>query len=163
MSAWNDRNDLLDEPDQQMLTEIRGLYQQLDPLPPNLVANVTALIDGLDDLDDRLAALEPELAGAVRGSRASDPTRLARAGLEIWITVTGDDQFVVIDGWHFSAGTHVVELVTGDQQRTTTTDETGHFSFDEVPRGPIELVVAVPRRDDTAPPEEVRFRHDLRE
>jgi hypothetical protein len=163
MSAWNDRNDLLDDQDQQLLTEIGGLYQQLDPLPPNLVANVTTLIDGLDDLDNHLATLEPELAGAVRGSRASDPTKLARDGLEIWITVSGDDRFVAIDGWHFSTGTHVVELVAGSHRRTATTDETGHFSFAEVPRGPIELVVAVPGRDDTAPPEEVRFRHDLRE
>jgi hypothetical protein len=166
MNAWNGRQDRPDESDRQILSEIGDLYQQVDPPPSDLVAWVQALMASDEPVGERFARLDPHGLQplAFAGSRGGQETaiQLTRDGLEVWITVAGDEAVVALDGWFVDTARYTVDLRAGDDRWTTTTDETGHFTFDVVPRGPIELVIRVVG-DEAAGPEAVTFLHDLRE
>jgi hypothetical protein len=131
-------------PDDELMTQVARLVNELDPMPPGLVerAQFAVAIDDIDDLDLEVArwADNRTLAG-VRGGLPGTITFFV-GDLTVMVNVTRTGERQRIDGWLVPAGAHGVEVRVAEHgSSTTTADEGGRFVLTEVPRGTTQLLV----------------------
>jgi hypothetical protein len=131
-------------PDDELMTQVARLVNELDPMPPGLVerAQFAVAIDDIDDIELEVArwADTRTLAG-VRGGLPGTITFFV-GDLTVMVNVTRTGERQRIDGWLVPAGAHGVEVRVADHGSTTTTaDEGGRFVLTEVPRGTTQLLV----------------------
>jgi hypothetical protein len=131
-------------PDDELMTQVARLVNELDPMPPGLVERTqfAVAIDDIDDIDLEVArwADNRTLAG-VRGSLPGTITFFV-GDLTVMVNVTRTGERQRIDGWLVPAGAHGVEVRVAEHgSSTTTADEGGRFVLTEVPRGTTQLLV----------------------
>jgi len=131
-------------PDDELMTQVARLVNELDPMPPGLVerAQFAVAIDDIDDLELEVArwADNRTLAG-VRGSLPGTITFFV-GDLTVMVNVTRTGERQRIDGWLVPAGAHGVEVRVAEHGSTTTTaDGGGRFVLTDVPRGTTQLLV----------------------
>lgn len=134
----------IDATDAQVLAQIASLYDTLDPVPDDLVDNISFSIT-LDALHAEIAELQrsDELVGA----RADDITEaqtvtFTSSTMTTMVTITpltGDT--VRLDGWIAPGSRVAVELRLQSGSVHTIADEDGRFVFDDVPRGLAQFVL----------------------
>jgi len=130
--------------DDELMTEVARLVNELDPMPPGLVERTqfAIAIDDIDDIDFEVArwADTNTLAG-VRGGLPGTITFFV-GDLTVMVNVTRTGERQRIDGWLVPAGAHGVEVRVAEHgSSTTTADEGGRFVLTEVPRGTTQLLV----------------------
>jgi len=131
-------------PDEELMTQVARLVNELDPMPAGLVERTqfAVAIDDIDDIDLEVArwADNRTLAG-VRGGLPGTITFFV-GDLTVMVNVTRTGERQRIDGWLVPAGAHGVEVRVADHgSSTTTADEGGRFVLTEVPRGTTQLLV----------------------
>lgn len=133
----------LDDTDLALLGELRGLYHELDPMPPDLVDRIQFAL-ALEDLDVevfRLAAEHAAPAGA-RGVEESRTITFDSDSLTIMFVITPCGAAAVrLDGWLAPPAAHRVELRTERGSLETSADADGRFAVADVPHGLAQLVV----------------------
>lgn len=130
--------------DDEMMTQVARLVNELDPPPPGLIERTQFAIalDRVDALDFEVARLADDrpLAG-VRGGMPGTITFFV-GDLTVMVNVTRTGERQRIDGWLVPAGEHGVEVRVFDHGSTkTTADEGGRFVLTEVPRGTTQILV----------------------
>jgi hypothetical protein len=131
-------------PDDELMTQVARLVNELDPMPPGLVERTqfAVAIDDIDDLDLEVARwADTRTLVGVRGGLPGTITFFV-GDLTVMVNVTRTGERQRIDGWLVPAGAHGVEVRVADHGSTTTTaDEGGRFVLTEVPRGTTQLLV----------------------
>lgn len=141
--------------DAQLLAQLAALYRDTDPVPDHLVPDITVSV-ALDGLDAELAELQALAAepSYARGAAVSEVRTLTFAAtaatMMISIGPAGPDR-VRIDGWVVAPGTVHIQLHQGASTVRTTADDSGRFSFPEVPHGLTRFLMHV-AGDDAVPP-----------
>jgi len=134
----------LDETDLQILADIRDLFQDADPMPPDLPERIRFSL-ALRDLEvevARLAAEEGQQMLAVRGPEQSRTITFDSDSLTIMIRIDRNrDGTARVDGWLAPAQRREIEMKTTSDTLSAASDEQGRFSFASVPRGTAQLVV----------------------
>lgn len=142
---------VLDESDAQVLDELAGLYERLDPVPPGLIDRIQFGIT-LDALEAEIAELQrtSDLAGArSEGATAAQSVTFTSATFTTMVTITPtSSERVRVDGWVAPGAGVRVELRVVDGTLATTADEDGRFVLVDVPRGLAQFVL---RPAGTAP------------
>jgi hypothetical protein len=127
--------------DEILLADIGRLFDELDPVPDDLVQRVQFAL-ALEDLDVEVARWErlDTLAG-VRGSGTGTIT-FTVSDLTVMINLTKIGKQHRIDGWLVPAGQYGVEVRVAEHGTSSTTaDEGGRFVLDNVPRGTTQILV----------------------
>lgn len=143
----------IDDQDERALHALAALYEQLDPLPDDLVERLKFGIT-LDALHAEIAQLQrsTELTG-VRGDDVSQAQTVTftspSATAMVSIAVLPADR-VRVDGWLAPAGPVEVELRLVGQAIRVLADDEGRFVFADVSRGLAQFVLR--RLDGSAPP-----------
>lgn len=134
----------LDDADFALLDGIRKMFEATDPMPADLPERVRFFL-ALRDLEievARLAANEDQPAAAFRGEEQSRTITFDSDSLTIMIRIDANqDGTVRIDGWLAPAQHREIEMKTGADSLSATSDEQGRFAFATVPRGTAQLVV----------------------
>lgn len=130
--------------DDEMMTMVARLVNELDPPPPGLVERTqfAIAIDSVEAIDFEIARLADNrpLAG-VRGGVPGTITFFV-GDLTVMVNVTRTGERQRIDGWLVPAGEHAVEVRVADHGSSkTTADEGGRFVLTEVPRGTTQILV----------------------
>jgi hypothetical protein len=133
-------------PDDELMTQVARLVNELDPMPPGLVerAQFALALDEIDNVDIEVArwADNRTLTG-VRGGLPGTITFFV-GDLTVMVNVTRTGERQRIDGWLVPAGAHGVEVRVAEHgSSTTTADEGGRFVLTEVPRGTTQLLVRI--------------------
>jgi len=133
----------LDETDLQILADIRDLFQDADPMPPDLPERIRFSL-ALRDLEvevARLAAEDREML-AVRGPEQTRTITFDSDSLTIMIRIDQNrDGTARVDGWLAPPQRREIELKTAGGALDTASDERGRFAFASVPPGTAQLVV----------------------
>jgi hypothetical protein len=144
----------VDDLDVELLRQIAGIYDQLDPVPAGLVDRISFGIT-LDALHAEVAQLVR--GGSLVGARSDSTTdsqtvTFTSSALTTMVTVAviAADR-VRIDGWIAPGAGVGVEIRTEAGSRTTVADEDGRFAADDVPRGFVQFVLTPPA-DSGIPP-----------
>ena len=149
------KRDPMDQQDLDILSDIVGIHDVLDPMP-EMLPDVILFALGATDLDGEMARLVESEAGLV-GTRAAAQMEHARR-----VTFSSDNLTVMVavepqaggsvrlDGWAAPGGALHVELRCGDALLTTECDESGRFVFETVPVGPAQLVLHPTAESDAA-------------
>lgn len=129
-------------PDGELLDLLCDMWDEHDPVPPDLADRVSFVLM-LDDLEIDLLRLETEdLVGA--GARTDEQVRtvtFSSDSLSVMVSISharGGD--VRVDGWISDGGRLQVELRQSGSTRRGTADDDGRFVFDGIGRGLIQLV-----------------------
>lgn len=138
----------LDETDEQILAELRALWEAADPTPPGLTDGIRFAMT--------VASLEAEVARIVEEGSVDTAVRSTYERVST-VTFTsgslsamldlesaGDDR-VSVNGW-VSESAVEVELRERGRSRTTQVDASGRFGFGAVERGLVHFVFR--RTDD---------------
>src|SRR4051794_20342744 len=129
-------NEPLDAYDADVLTRINQLYEQLDPVPTDLVDRLQFAIS-LDALEVELAELQLG-AGELLAARAEPTTAVQTLTFSSDSLTTpanispGGPDGGGIGGWIARAGPGVVEWHRGSRVRQPPADEDGRFVFTDV-------------------------------
>jgi hypothetical protein len=127
--------------DAKLLAALRRMWQATDPEPAHLEDRVLLALD-LEDLEFELLQLTEVVDTA--GVRGADTTMtMIFGGDEVTVTVTvsaGSAHSCRLDGWIDPPAALQVEVRTGRSARHTVADDTGRFSFPELPATPVRLV-----------------------
>src|SRR6202008_4845330 len=131
-------------PDDELMSQVARLVNELDPMPPGLVerAQFALALDDIDNVDIEVArwADNRTLTG-VRGGLPGTITFFV-GDLTVMVNVTRTGERQRIDGWLVPAGAHGGEARAADHGSTTTTAwRSGCFVLTEVPRGTTQLLV----------------------
>jgi len=147
-------NEPLDAYDADLIARIHQLYQELDPVPVELVDRLQFAIS-LDALEVELAELQlgsGELLAA-RAEPASAVKTLTFTSDSLTTTVNissdGPDR-VRIDGWIAPGGISLVELHQGSLVRQIPADEDGRFVFTDVEHALTRFLIR-PQDTDALP------------
>jgi hypothetical protein len=133
----------LDDVDLGLLDAIRELFQEIDPMPPDLPGRIRFSLS-LRSAEIELARLtDQELSGAgARGTEQSRTITFDSESLTVMIRVnSSEDGTVRVDGWLAPPGRREIELTTAGDPLLVSSDEQGRFAFARVPRGTAQLVV----------------------
>lgn len=146
-SSTGDDRPRMDRVDLDYLAAINDVYDRLDPMP-EFLPDVVLFALAARDLDAEVARLiESELA--LVGARAGADIEVARR-----VTFSSDHLTVMIaiesrssgefrvDGWAAPGAALAVELRAGDRLLHAECDDTGRFSIESVPSGPIQLTLS---------------------
>jgi hypothetical protein len=131
----------LDAADVSVLQEVAALYEQVDPVPPELVDRVRFSL-ALDAMFSEVARITrlPVDAMAAR----SEPTAEVRTEtltfstdeLTVMVTVArGARTGLRIDGWVAPPAVTSVQLRLQEENRELVTDDSGRFVFEGLPEG----------------------------
>jgi hypothetical protein len=128
--------------DDELLADLRAMWEAADPVPPSLADDVLLLLAAEQDDDPELLALLAE-GDRLVGLRAEgdEGTRMfAGGGLEVLIRVaaTGDGRRR-IDGWVAPAARGTARVVVGTRIRTAPVSADGRFELDDLPTGTAVL------------------------
>lgn len=136
----------MDIHDLELLSDIVGIYDTLDPMPEMLPEVILFALHS-EDLDAEMARLVESESGLV-GTRSSAQVEHARRvtfsseHLTVMVAVEPhDDGHVRLDGWAAPGGCLRVELRSGTGVLSTDCDESGRFVFESVPMGPAQLTL----------------------
>ncbi|MFJ8962832.1 hypothetical protein ACIRG5_25920 [Lentzea sp. NPDC102401] len=136
----SDPNGPLDSGDEVVLGGVREMWNEVDPMPADLVTLVTFAFELAEPVEFlRLAARDAPAAARGEQTRLITFTGSTITVL-VDITVNSDDS-VRVDGWITPPTRVPVELRTPVAARSTTSDEGGRFVFDGVPHGVAQLFV----------------------
>lgn len=145
----------LDATDTDLLTEVAALYDDVDPVPADLVDRVKFAL-ALDEVYDEVAQITrvPVDAAAVRSGLAdavcTDTLTFAAAHLSAMVTVTRSGTGRVrVDGWVSPLGERRVSIRMQGTAVDTVTDDSGRFVVDDLREGFAQLVFH-PREDEGA-------------
>lgn len=128
----------IDATDSRVLAGLATLYDTLDPMPDGLLGRIDFAL-AVAELEADIAELSHgELVG-VRGEE-TDSVTFTSGSLSLMITTVVAAHRVRIDGWVTTPGADV-DVVAQGVTRTVTTDATGRFALDDVPRGRVHFVV----------------------
>ncbi len=141
----NSDNERMDMFDLDLLTDIVGVYDALDPMPA-MLPDVILFALGATDLDAEMARFVESEAGLIgtRGAPVEHARRVTFASEHLTVMIAVDPQVggtVRVDGWAAPGGALHVELRSGERVLTTECDDSGRFVFDSVPVGPAQLVL----------------------
>ncbi len=127
--------------DAALFAQLRSVWQELDPVPADLVDRMVAAV-AVEDLSREYALLtlvETRGLAAVRGEADTATLQFSDGETSILLHVTvteqGDRR---IDGW-VDADTLAVRLTQGDREWTAETGERGRFAFDGIPSGLVRV------------------------
>lgn len=145
----------LDDHDSVLLTEVAATYDDVDPVPADLVDRVRFAL-ALDEVFDEVAQITrvPVDAAAVRGDLAdavcTDTLTFAAAHLTAMVTVTRSGSGRVrVDGWVSPVGERRVTVRMQGSALETHADAGGRFVVDDLREGFAQLVFH-PRQDEAA-------------
>jgi len=150
---------LADEPldalDAEILSRMALLYEQLDPVPSDLIDQLRFAIS-LEALEFELAELvdDADRLLAVRAEQTSTVKTLTFTcdALTIMVNVgTEGPGHKRIDGWLAPGGAAQVELHQGTRVRETMADADGRFAFPAVEPGLTRFVVRMAPVEQQAP------------
>ena len=133
----------LDDADFGLLDDIRELFQAADPMPTDLPERIRFSL-ALRDLEIEVARLaeEEQLTVAARGAEQSRTITFDSDSLTIMIRIEANqDGTVRVDGWLAPPQRREIEMKTGADTLSATSDEQGRFAFARMPRGTAQLVV----------------------
>lgn len=143
----------LDAGDTALLSEVATMYDDVDPVPADLVQRVKFAL-ALDEVFDEVAQITrvPVDAAAVRSGLAdatcTDTLTFAAAHLSAMVTVTRSGTGRVrIDGWVSPVGDRRVIVRMQGTARETRADDSGRFVVDDLREGFAQLVFH-PREDE---------------
>ncbi|HBX79980.1 MAG: hypothetical protein WAV45_14660 [Propionibacteriaceae bacterium] len=135
-------DDLLDGVDAAILDDVRGMWDDLDPVPAGLEERIRFALN--------IAAMEAELAelmtmslAGVRGTDETDTVTFTVGSFSLMITTLTMTRGVRIDGW-VTGDQATVDVVAEGTTLTARPDTTGRFSVADVPRGRTHFVVHRP-------------------
>ncbi|MEE8600623.1 carboxypeptidase regulatory-like domain-containing protein [Euzebya tangerina] len=150
--------DALDEIDDQILGEVRSLYQRVDPVPPELgdrlkfALTVQALHAEVAELTEVPLAAARASQPDLQGAELAQTITFTSGSLSVMISLadsTSDE--VSVDGWVTRGGARI-ELQVANTVYETVADEHGRFVFEAVPHGPAHVVIwPNPERSDDRP------------
>jgi hypothetical protein len=133
----------IDGTDLALLSDMRELYRELDPMPADLVQRVQFAL-ALEDLDVevfRLSGAE-RVPAAVRGAEETRTITFDSDSLTIMFSVSPSGRTTVrLDGWLAPPAAHAVEVRTIAGSIHVLADADGRFAAEDVPRGLAQLVV----------------------
>jgi len=148
-AAGGDPVDLgLSEEDERLLAELATVLELADPVPDGMTARIQFALE-LDDLEFEVAQWQRDdrLVG-VRGSAAPDTITFTVGDLTVMVSVTPGINGNRFDGWLVPGGPHAVEVRVHDHEPTTTSaDDGGRFTLEDVPKGITQIVVHLADRD----------------
>ena len=126
-------NEPLDAHDARILARIARLYDELDPVPVDLVDRLRFAIS-LDALEVELAELQLSsgelLAARAEPASAIKTLTFSSDSLTTTVNISSDGpDRIRIDGWIAPGGVSVVELHQGSLVRQVPADEDGRFVF----------------------------------
>jgi hypothetical protein len=130
--------------DADLLVAIRGMFEAIDPVPPDLPDRIRFSLAFRDSEAEmaRFSCDGAELALAARGDEESRIVTFDSDSLTIMIRVDSNpDGTARVDGWLAPPQAHRVEMKMTERSITVTADERGRFVFLSVPRGTAQLVV----------------------
>ena len=135
-------NEPLDDVDAAVLEEMRAMFDDLDPVPDDLVERVKFSL-ALDEVCEEVARMTrvPREELAVRGEpqqgTRTETLTFSADRLTAMVTVSRVGQGRLrLDGWLAPSGSCRVRLrVQGGPSRETVCDEDGRFSFDDLDEG----------------------------
>jgi hypothetical protein len=133
----------MDDVDWALLDRVREIFGQADPMPADLPERIkfSLAMRGLEAEVARLAADDPQLAGA-RGAEHSRTITFDSDSLTIMIRIDqNDDGTVRIDGWLAPPQPREIEMQTAADTQTVLSDKQGRFAFASMPAGTARLVV----------------------
>jgi hypothetical protein len=131
----------LDAADVQVLEEVARVFDQVDPVPPDLVDRVRFSL-ALDEMYSEVARITRMSVDAL--AVRSEPTAEVRTEtltfsadeLTVMVSISrGGRTGLRIDGWVAPPAPTTVQLRLQDETRELVTDESGRFVLEEVPDG----------------------------
>lgn len=136
--------------DRALLTELRDMWNETDPMPGELIDRMVAAV-AASDLSREYALLTlVEDTAAVRGDRHTLTLQFRDGSTGVLLQIADAPRAGTrrIDGWIDADAVEVV-LEQGDDRRSTTPAEHGRFAFDEVPPGLARILMTVRTEDGT--------------
>ncbi len=140
------QRDWMDQRDLDILSDLLGIYDTLDPMP-DMLPEVVLFGLQIADLDAEVARLvETEMSPAgASGTRSVEHAKrvtFSSDSLTVMISVQAQpDHALRLDGWAAPGCRLHAELRTDGQTMTAECDETGRFVFESVPSGSVQLVL----------------------
>ncbi len=142
----------IDDADLAVLSDVRAVFEQVDPMPTDLVERVKFGL-ALDEVFTEVAEITrmPMDALAVRndatlGTRTETLTFSAER-ITAMVTVSRVAGTVRIDGWIAPPGAIEVRLRMHDERRSVVADNSGRFVFNGLSEGFAQLTFVL---DDSA-------------
>jgi hypothetical protein len=133
-----------DEQDRQLLDELRDLYADIDPMPPQLPADTHFALE-LEGMRFELARPDPrrELVGTTsRGAPRVQHITFESDELTMIVAVARNaDRTRRIEGHLAPPGVCAVEARTAGGSVTTESNEDGRFEVDNIPAGLVQFIV----------------------
>jgi hypothetical protein len=132
----------MSEADDAILGRLRGVYDRIDPPPPELDQRVLFALE-LANVDVEVSRLQEELLAGARSTERSRTITFDSESLTIMISIVDrSDGLARIDGWLAPAGPMRVELRLASRPDTVVrADDAGRFVFEGVAHGLAQLVV----------------------
>lgn len=131
--------------DAALFARLRAVWQQVDPVPADLVDRMVAAV-AVADLSREYALLtlvEGSTLAAVRGEADTATLQFSDGTTSVLLHVTAtEDGGRRVDGWS-DAETLAIRLVQGDREWAAEAAVHGRFAFAEVPPGVSRLRIAV--------------------
>jgi len=131
--------------DAALFARMRTMWQQVDPVPADLVDRMVAAV-AVEDLTREYALLtlvEGAALAAVRGESDTMTLQFSDGRTSVLLHVSDTDAGTRrIDGW-VDATALAVRLTQGDREWAADPGESGRFAFEDVPAGMsrIRLVI----------------------
>jgi hypothetical protein len=131
----------LDAADVQVLEEVARVFEQVDPVPPDLVDRVKFSL-ALDEMYSEVARITRMSVDAL--AVRSEPTSEVRTEtltfsadeLTVMVSISrGGRTGLRIDGWVAPPAPTTVQLRLQDETRELVTDESGRFVLEGIPDG----------------------------
>jgi hypothetical protein len=143
-------NEPLDELDFRLLTGLRELWEDADPMPETLVEQIRFAIQ-LEDVDLEVMRIREQEVAVTRS--AAEQGRLITfdsESLTIMVNVSHEPGGTIrLDGWLTPPAEHPIEVRTANGPLTTTSDAEGRFAVNGVPHGMVQVLVRTLGRSRT--------------
>lgn len=131
--------------DAALFARLRRMWQQVDPVPADLVDRMVAAV-AVADLSREYALLtlvEGSALEAVRGEADTATLQFSDGTTSVLLHVTATEGGGRrIDGWT-DAEALAIRIVQGEREWAAESSEHGRFAFDELPAGVSRLRIAV--------------------
>jgi len=135
-----------DRQDDLLLADLRRMWEETDPVPPDLAERISFVLS-LEDLEFELLALRTTASQLVsaRGEERVRTVTFSGESFSVLVSIDRDrDGRVRLDGWigREAPGDDglEVELRCGQTVLRSRADTNGRFAFEEVPSGLVQLV-----------------------
>lgn len=141
---------------EHLATELRQMWEQLDPVPTGLAERAVFALEvesfSRDDLDTELELMRLQQSESVgAGARGEEEVRTVTFGSEsmtVMLAISDVEGGHRIDGWVAPGGRRGIEVRTSIGSSREECDETGRFALSFVPPGHFQLVLVGDGRAD---------------